>query len=287
MNNDDPFQLNLQVALSYLAIHLGCLGVFWSGEVWLGMTICVVTFFVRMFALAAVYHRYFSHRAYETSRTMQFLLALVGTLTMQRGPLWWAAIHRRHHQYSDSPHDIHSPHYQGFIYSYSGWFLNKRNKSTNFSIVYDFAKYPELRILDDWRGYSIPVALYGLVLYLCFGWTGFFWGFCVSTVCLLHMTHWIQSISHCWGGYRRFSTQDQSRNHWFIGLISLGEYHNNHHYCSFSARQGFTWWEVDITYYLLRFMEVIGLIWNLRDFSLPLHHDKDDFRLKELRDAQE
>jgi len=260
------FKPNLPGTAAYVAIHLGCVGIFFTGKVLLGLAILLFTFFFRMFFLSAVYHRYFAHRAYQTSRTVQFLMALFGTLTMQRGPLWWAATHRTHHQHADEPDDLHSPRYHGFFYAHSGWFLNETNRRTDLSKVGDFADYPELHALDNWKGYLAPVMAYGLILYLWFGWVGFFWGFCLSTVCLLHITHWIQSFSHSVGGYRRFVTHDDSRNHWLIGLISLGEFHNNHHTCPRAARQGCVWWEIDISYFVLQLIAKTGLIWNLQPF---------------------
>jgi stearoyl-CoA desaturase (delta-9 desaturase) len=260
------FKPDLVVTFWYVALHVGCVGVFWAGEFRLGLTVLISTFFFRMFVLSAGYHRYFAHRAYRTSRFMQFGLALLGTLTMQRGPLWWAATHRAHHLHADDPKDLHSPHHQGFLYSHSGWFMDSKNQETDLSVVPDLAKFPELRFLDDPRISQIPILLYGLLLFVFFGWSGFVWGFFVSTVCLLHTTHWIQSMSHSYGGYRRFNNKDHSRNHLLLGLFSLGEYHNNHHFCASSARQGYVWWEIDISYFILRILHLLGIVWDIRDF---------------------
>jgi stearoyl-CoA desaturase (Delta-9 desaturase) len=255
--------------LGYVAIHLACVGVFWAGEVRQGIAICVGTYLIRAFALSAVYHRYFAHRTFKTSRLLQFLLALLGTLSMQRGPLWWAATHRTHHRYAETPDDLHSPHYQGFWYSHCGWFLDRKNRATDLSKVPDFAHFPELRWLDDWKGHTTLVILHSVLLCWLFGWNGLFWGVCLSSIWILHTTHWIQSMSHSYGGYRRFPTRDKSRNHWLLGLTSLGEFHNNHHYCAASCRQGYVWWEIDICYYLLRAMGRLGLVWDLKDFPQP------------------
>ena len=249
---------------AYVALHLGCLGVFFTGNLRLGLTVGAVTFLLRMFLLSAAYHRYFAHRAFQTSRFVQAVLAGLGALTMQRGPLWWASTHRTHHQHADTEHDLHSPRYHGFFYAYSGWFLNTRNARTDWDKVRDLAVFPELRLLDTWPGYSAPVALYALLLYYFLGWTGLVWGWFVSTALLLHVTHWIQSFSHSWGGYRRFDTRDSSRNHWLLGVVSLGEWHNNHHHRPASARQGAVWWEPDLTYVVLRLLESLGIIWNLK-----------------------
>lgn len=261
--------------LGYAILHLACLGVFWTGEVQEGIAICLGTYFIRAIALSACYHRYFAHHTFKTSRTMQFLLGLLGTLSMQRGPLWWAATHRTHHRHADTPDDLHSPHHQGFAYSHWGWFLARKNRATDLAKVPDFAQYAELRFLDDWKGHTPVLVLHGMLLYWLFGWHGVFWGVCLSSIWVLHTTHWIQSMSHSYGGYRRFDTEDRSRNHWLLGLTSLGEFHNNHHYCPSSCRQGYVWWEIDFCYYLLKAMSRAGLVWDLKDFP----HQRRQVRL--------
>jgi stearoyl-CoA desaturase (delta-9 desaturase) len=257
-------QFNLRVLALYLGVHLACLGIFATEVTWAGVRICLVAFVVRALGLGAGYHRYFAHRSFRTSRPMQFLLGLIGTLALEGGPLWWADTHRRHHRYADTPEDIHSPRYQGFLYAHSGWFLDKANSKTDLSAVPDLAKYPELVWLDQWWGYTLFPVLCALALVLHFGWTGFIWGFCVSSVLVWHSTHWIQSLSHSYGGYRRFESSDLSRNHWFVAVITLGEWHNNHHHCPWSARQGVAWWEIDIVYAVLKIMSWIGVIWDLK-----------------------
>jgi len=255
---------NLRVLVLYLGVHFACLGIFLTGNTWEGVRICLVAFVIRSFALGAGYHRYFAHRSFQTSRAMQFVFGLFGTLALEGGPLWWAETHRRHHRYADTPEDIHSPHYQGFLYAHSGWFLDKANSKSDRSAVPDLAKYPEMIWLDEWWGYLFLPAICALALLLRFGWSGFVWGFCVSSVLVWHATHWIQSLSHSFGGYRRFESRDQSRNHWFVALITLGEWHNNHHHFPWSARQGVAWWEIDIVYSILKVMSWTGLIWDLK-----------------------
>ncbi|MBP3957868.1 acyl-CoA desaturase [Gemmata sp. G18] len=237
-----------------------------------GVVVCAATYFVRMFLLSAAYHRYFAHRSYNTSRPVQFLLGLFGLLTMQNGPLWWAATHRNHHRHADTPDDLHSPRYHGFLYAHSLWFLDRKNRATDLSAVPDLAKYPELRWLNSRVSTNLAVAAYAAGLYALFGWTGFVWGFCVSTVLLLHTTHWIQSISHSAGGYRRFATPDESRNHWVLGVVSLGEWHNNHHHSPGSARQGWAWWEPDVTWAVLRVLSWFRLVWDVREFPADQLH---------------
>jgi stearoyl-CoA desaturase (delta-9 desaturase) len=258
----------------YAALHGGCLLVFIAGDLHTGLAVGLASYIVRIFFLTAAYHRYFAHRSYRTSRALQFILGLMGTLAMQRGPLWWAATHRTHHRYSDTVADLHSPRFQGFVYSHSLWFLDKRNIATDYSAVMDLAKFPELRWLDNEIVYLPWVALYGIGLFLLFGLSGFVWGFFVSTVLIHHTTHWVQSMSHSIGGYRRFDTADESRNHWLLGVVSLGEFHNNHHFRASSARQGVAWWELDLAYVILSLMRSSGLIWSLKNLFWEIPGDR-------------
>jgi len=249
--------------IGYVGIHVACLAVLWVGASTTDMAVCGGSYLIRMFGLSAGYHRYFAHRAFKTSRAGQFLLALLGTLGVQRGALWWASRHRHHHRYSDTKDDIHSPLHQGFAYSHSGWFLDRRNEATDVARVQDLAKYPELVWLENWN--IVPVLAYGSLVWLAFGLSGFVWGFCVSTVLLWHAIHAIGSFGHRFGGYRRFATTDNSRNKWFLGIVLLGEgWHNNHHFYPASARTGYRWWEVDPVYWVLCLLQWAGLVWDVR-----------------------
>lgn len=253
--------------LGYAAVHLGCLGVIWVGISWRAAAICLVSYLVRMFGLIAGYHRYFAHRGYKTSRPVQFLMALLGALAVQKGVLWWAETHRHHHRFPDEPDDLHSPLHRSFLYSHSGWFLDEKNRDTHLSKVPDLAVYPELVWLDKWN--LIPVLALAASTFAAFGWTGLIWGFFVSTILIWHSIHAVGSFGHKLGGYRRYPTADNSRNHWIIALLTLGEWHNNHHYFPPAARQGFFWYELDVAYYLLKAMSWLGLVWDLK--TLPEH----------------
>lgn len=252
--------------VGYGAIHAAALGVFFvPGELSTGLVVLAVTYYARAVGLGAGYHRYFAHRSFKTSRPMQVMLALLGLTALQRGPLWWGETHRRHHRHVDTPDDIHSPHHQGFWYAHSGWSFDPIFCHTKLDEIADLARYPELVWLDSPLASRIVAVVYGAGLWTLLGVHGFVWGFCLSTVCLWHTVHWIQSLSHSVGGYRRFDTPDHSRNHWGLGVISLGEFHNNHHHRAGSARQGYTWWEIDIVFWLLRALGVLGLVWDVKD----------------------
>ena len=240
---------------------MGCFAVFWTGLTWRAVVLAVVLYLVRLFAIGAGYHRYFAHRAFRTSRLFQFCLGFLAQTSAQRGILWWAAKHRQHHRYSDTPSDVHSPVQQGFFYAHIGWIFVPRNDATEYAAVRDFARYKELVWLD--RQPYLPAALLALMTWLIAGWPGLAVGFCWSTVAVWHATFSINSLAHVIGR-QRYVTGDQSRNNWLLALLTLGEgWHNNHHAYQASVRQGFRWWEYDPTYYTLRAMSWFGLVWDL------------------------
>jgi stearoyl-CoA desaturase (delta-9 desaturase) len=248
--------------LPFAGMHVACLGVLWVGVSWAAVAVAMGLYAARMFAITGFYHRYFSHRAYRTSRVAQFVFAVIGSSAVQRGPLWWAAHHRKHHRHSDTALDVHSPHEHGFWWSHMGWITSAANFPTDLAAVPDLAKYPELRFLD--RFDILVPAILAVLLYLTGGWLFVFWGFFVSTVVLFHATCLINSLAHLWGR-RRYQTNDESRNNWLLALPTFGEgWHNNHHRFPGAARQGFFWWEIDLTYYGLRILERLGIIRDLR-----------------------
>jgi stearoyl-CoA desaturase (delta-9 desaturase) len=249
-------------ASPFILIHLLAFGTIWTGITPAAAICCVALYFIRMFAITGGYHRYFSHRTYKTSRVFQFLIAVVAQTSAQRGALWWAAHHRRHHLYSDQPQDLHSPIQDGFWYSHVLWIFNGENYGTDYSRIPDLTRYPELRFLDKY--YLLPPILLGTVIFFTLGAPGLFFGFFASTVLLWHGTFTINSLSHVFGK-RRFATSDDSRNNVFLAFVTLGEgWHNNHHRFSSSTRQGFYWYEYDITYYGLKLLSWLGLVWQLR-----------------------
>ncbi len=249
-------------AVPFVATHLVCLGAIWTGVPLRALVVASVLYVVRMWAITAGYHRYFSHRTYKTSRVMQFLIAFLGQTSAQRGVIWWAAVHRHHHLHSDTEHDVHSPRHHGFLYSHVTWIFNPSNWEPDYGTVKDLTSYPELVWLD--RHTYLPAILLGFGVWLVGGWAmlvvGFFW----STVVLFHCTFFINSLAHV-SGSQRYLTGDDSRNNVWLALITLGEgWHNNHHHYQSSTRQGFRWWEIDISYYVLKVMSWFRLVWDLR-----------------------
>jgi stearoyl-CoA desaturase (delta-9 desaturase) len=249
-------------AIPFILCHLAVFAAFWTGVTWQAVVVCVVLYVVRMFAVTGGYHRYFSHRTYKTSRVFQFILAFLAQSSAQKGALWWAAHHRRHHKHSDQPGDVHSPVLGGFMHSHVGWLFYEGAGETDMDKIKDFAKYPELRFLN--RFHLLPPILLGAACLWLFGTSGLVIGFFLSTVLLWHGTFFINSLAHV-VGKRRFQTTDDSRNNGWLALITLGEgWHNNHHRYQASARNGFYWWEIDVTYYVLKALSWIGVVWDLR-----------------------
>jgi stearoyl-CoA desaturase (delta-9 desaturase) len=259
----------------FIALHLGCLGVLWVGWSPVALAVAIGLYVLRMFAITGFYHRYFSHKAFRTSRPIQLVFALLGATAVQRGPLWWASQHRHHHAHADGEQDAHSPHRHGFIWAHMGWFLAHDNFPTRGELVRDLAKYPELRFLDRFD-VLVPIALAAL-LFGAGEWLAaarpdlatdgpmlLVWGFCISTVALYHATFTVNSLAHSFGR-QRYLSRDRSRNNLWLALLTFGEgWHNNHHHYPGSARQGFYVWEIDLTYYLLRLLAALGLIWDMR-----------------------
>jgi stearoyl-CoA desaturase (delta-9 desaturase) len=276
---EDERRIDWPRVVPFLLLHLGCLAAFWTGASTVAVAVAAALFAVRMFAITAFYHRYFSHRAFRTSRAAQFVFALLGASAVQRGPLWWASHHRHHHAHADRPSDSHSARQHGFLWSHIGWFLARGNFATRHKRVTDLARFPELRWLDRYDA-AIP-ALLAVALYAAgealagmnpqLGTSGLqlvAWGFCISTVALYHATFTINSLAHRFGA-RRYETRDDSRNNFWLALLTFGEgWHNNHHHFPAAARQGFYWWEIDIAYYGLRVLAALGVIWDLR--AVPL-----------------
>jgi stearoyl-CoA desaturase (delta-9 desaturase) len=260
-------------SIPFILVHLMPLGALWTGVHLRDALLCVALYYVRMFFITAGYHRYFAHRAYKLGRGMQFLMAFGGATAAQKGVLWWAGHHRDHHKYSDTPKDIHSPK-RGFWWSHMGWIVCDKYEATPVDRIRDFTKYPELRFLN--RFHLLPPIVLGFAVYLFGGWSAVFTGFFLSTVLVYHGTFTINSLSHVFGR-RRYATSDTSRNSLLLALVTLGEgWHNNHHYYQSTANQGFFWWEIDVSYYVLRVLSWVGLA---RDLRTPPKHVLDKNRI--------
>jgi stearoyl-CoA desaturase (delta-9 desaturase) len=275
MHRSADERFNFIESLPILLVHLACLAVFWVGVSWVAVVTCLCTYFLRVFALTAGYHRYFSHHAFKTSRPFQFLLAFMAAAAAQAGPLWWGSHHRYHHRFADTEADIHSPKRRGFLWAHLGWLMCRKYAKAEPDLMKDFSICPELRLLE--RMHVIAPILLALAMYGLGAWMEtrhpnwqttagqmVVWGFFISTVLVYHVTFSINSLMHMFGS-RRFQTLDDSRNNLWLALLTMGEgWHNNHHRYPISARQGFFWWEIDLTYYVLKFLALFHVVWELR-----------------------
>lgn len=279
-------------SIPFLSFHLMCFGIIWVGWSPFAVVFAVIFYVIRMFGITGFYHRYFSHRAFKANRFFSFLFAILGCSAMQRGPLWWAAIHRHHHQYTDTEKDVHSPKFRGFFWSHIGWILAYENKRTRVEYVKDWLKYPELVFLDKFA-LAVPVII-GFIIYFLgdflavnnpeLGTNGIqllVWGFFVSTVVCSHAVFSINSIDHMFGS-RRYDLPNTSRNNVLMAILTLGEgWHNNHHHYAITARAGFYWWEIDITYYLLVVLSWFRIVKDLRPLPKKIR-DKNQIKKKKI-----
>jgi stearoyl-CoA desaturase (delta-9 desaturase) len=263
MDHEEEFHDDIiyPASIPFVLVHVACFAAFWSGVTTTALIICIGLYVIRMFGVTAGYHRYFSHRSFKTSRAFQFVLAFLAQSSAQRGILWWAAKHRHHHRHSDTDLDVHSPRMRGFLYSHVGWIFHPQHGETDVDAIPDLTKYPELVWLN--RHPYLPAAVLAVACFLVAGWSGLVVGFFWSTVLLYHGTFFINSLAHV-HGKQRYVTGDDSRNNWWLAVITLGEgWHNNHHAYQRSTRQGFRWYEFDPTFYALAVLSWMRLVWEL------------------------
>ncbi|MEQ8583139.1 MAG: acyl-CoA desaturase [Marinoscillum sp.] len=296
--SSEPRVLNkpkIKKEISFTLMHFIPFAALLTGATLFDWMICIFLYFFRMFWITGGYHRYFAHRSYKTSRWFQFVIAFMAQTSAQKGALWWAGHHRVHHRTSDTYDDPHSMKHYGFWYSHVGWIIGPDYKETDYKIIGDYAKYPELVWLNKY--YLVPpvvlaltvMALGGIVngggiemMFTAAGFSTLFIGFFLSTVVLYHGTFSINSIMHKFGK-QRYKSNDESKNSLWLALLTMGEgWHNNHHYYETAARQGFFWWEIDITYYILRVFGFLGLIWDIREVPDHIKYSKDKEEAKEL-----
>ncbi len=246
----------------FVGLHLACLLVIWYPPTWPLVLLALGSYVIRMWGITVGFHRYFAHRSFRTSRAFQFVLAFIGSTAMENGPIWWASWHRRHHQHGDTRSDPHSPRFFPFWYAHVTWVFDPKNDTFDPSNVRDLTRFPELRLLD--RFTWAPLVVWAGLCYLIAGTAGIVWGFVVSTIAVNHATFCINSLAHVWGS-RRYDTSDASRNNALLAILTLGEgWHNNHHFYMSSARQGFFWWETDVSYYTLKVLEGLRIVKDVR-----------------------
>jgi stearoyl-CoA desaturase (delta-9 desaturase) len=255
-------EYSITVIIIVCLIHLAPITAFFVPLHWSDIYLFLFSYALRVFCLTAGYHRYFSHKSFQTGRVFQFFLAYFAACSLQGGPLWWASHHRRHHHLSDLPEDAHSPKQYGFWYSHFLWFMKKKHLKSHYGLIKDFSRFPELRWLERyWYLTPLPVLL---LLYFFCGWNGVVWGFLVPTVFVNNITYSVNSLLHLFGS-RTYNTADASRNNVWLALMTFGEgWHNNHHRYPGSARQGFRWYEIDISYTILLILSKLRLVSRLK-----------------------
>jgi stearoyl-CoA desaturase (Delta-9 desaturase) len=256
----DRSGLNWPTTIVLILIHIGALAALFFFS-WKALATAIFLYWVATgLGISMGYHRLHTHRSYKVPRWMEYFFAVCGTLTLEGGPIFWVAIHRIHHQRSDQPGDPHSPR-EGAWWSHVGWILVGETKHNNTKLLGkyapDLAKDPFYVWLTDYHW--VPNVTLAVILYLVGGlptllWAGFF-----RIVFGLHATWLVNSATHMWGG-RRFSTRDDSRNNWWVALISFGEgWHNNHHAHPTSARHGLAWYEFDPSWLQIKVLKALGL----------------------------
>jgi stearoyl-CoA desaturase (delta-9 desaturase) len=259
------FRLNWVAIIWWSGIHAGAVLAPFTFS-WSGLVVCLSLYLLGGVGVTMGYHRLLTHRSFETPRVMEYFLTILGSLANQGGPLRWVATHRAHHRHSDDQGDPHSPRDGGWWAHMLWWmpYIPALDDAVHYRhYVLDLCKDPIHRFLDRWS-ILFPLSLAALLLALGEAWGGLglswlVWGIFVRTMLLYHATYLVNSATHMWG-YRSHDTRDCSTNLWWVALLTLGEgWHNNHHAFPRSARHGLRWWEVDVTYLLIRLLSLLGL----------------------------
>jgi len=233
---------------------------------WTNLLVALVLYWMAVgLGISMGYHRLHTHRGFKTFKVFEYFLAVCGTLTLEGGPIFWVATHRLHHQYSDQPEDPHTPRVSGF-WAHLGWIIfgEPHHNDTARMARYapDLGKNAFYRWLTTYHW--IPLTTLGFALLAIGGWGLVNWAIFLRVVVGLHSTWLINSATHIWGR-RRFDVKDDSRNTWWVALLTFGEgWHNNHHAHPTSARHGLAWYEFDLTWIELRVLRALGLVWDVR-----------------------
>ena len=253
-------KINWITSIALILFHLGAVGALFMFT-WKALAITAVLYWMGIgFGIGMGYHRLHTHRSYRVPKFIEYFFAVCGALTLEGGPIFWVATHRVHHQNSDHAGDPHSPHDGGF-WAHMGWIIFGDSKHNNTQLMSRYA--PDLardRFYLWLNSYHyVPLVALGLILLATGGIRMVLWGVCLRVVVGLHATWLVNSATHMWGS-RRFITRDDSRNSWWVALLTFGEgWHNNHHAHPTSARHGLAWYELDITWLQIRFLQLVGL----------------------------
>jgi len=246
--------------ISYIGmIHLvALLALFPAFFSWKAVGVAVVLYCItECWGITLGYHRLLSHRSFQLPKWLEYFFIFCGTLACQAGPIHWIGLHRIHHKYSDQPQDPHDSN-KGFWWSHMGWMFY------NIPANEDIPRYTKDisgdRVYQFFQNYFVLIqVVLGLLLCWLGGWSFVIWGIFVRLVVGFHCTWFVNSATHKFG-YRSHESNDESRNCWWVALLTFGEgWHNNHHAFQYSARHGLKWWEIDITWMTIRFLEILGL----------------------------
>lgn len=251
---------------------------------WPALIALLVLYFISgCLGIGLGYHRLLTHRGFKVAKPVEYFLALCGTLALQGGPIFWVGLHRQHHARADRDGDPHSPR-DGFFWSHVGWVLygasyrNESQRLGRFTYAPDLAKQPFYVWLTQFH--YVPQIVVALFLLWLGGWPMVLWGIFLRTTLTWHVTWFVNSATHVWG-YQRFMSNDDSRNNWWVALLSFGEgWHNNHHAHAASARHGLTWYEFDLNWIVIRALEWLGIAKDVRTIDLAtaprkIHEDAE------------
>lgn len=258
-------KINWTNAVVFALLHGGAIAASFMFS-WQACAVAVFLYWITTgLGISMGYHRLHTHRSYQVPLALEYFFAVCGTLTLQGGPIFWVATHRIHHQNSDQPGDPHSPR-EGGWWAHVGWLLVGDTKHNNTGLMAkyapDLAKDPFYVWLNNYHW--VPLLVLGVLLLGIGGIPYVLWGVCVRVVVGLHSTWLINSITHMWGS-RRFDTRDDSRNNWWVALITSGEgWHNNHHAHPTSARHGLLWYEFDLSWIQIRILQFFGVARSVR-----------------------
>ncbi|MBV6434603.1 MAG: hypothetical protein IANPNBLG_04872 [Bryobacteraceae bacterium] len=253
-------KMNWTTTIVLVLFHIGAVAALFMFS-WKAFLVSAALYWMAVgWGISLGYHRLHTHRSYKTPLIVEYFFALCGALTLEGGPIFWVATHRIHHQKSDQPGDPHSPR-DGAFWSHMGWILwgEAKHNNTRLNAKYapDLAKHKFYVWLNNWHW--VPMVVLGVILYAAGGLPMMLWGICLRVVVGLHSTWLVNSATHMWGA-RRFATRDDSRNNWWVALLTFGEgWHNNHHAHPTSARHGLAWYEFDVSWITLKFMRLVGL----------------------------
>ncbi len=261
---------NLITTIVLIVLHVGAIAALFMFS-WKALLVSAILYWMTIgWGISLGYHRLHTHRSYQCPLVLEYFFALMGAMTLEGGPIFWVATHRIHHQKSDQNGDPHSPR-DGAFWAHMGWILfgetNHNNTKMMSKYAPDLAKHRFYVVLNNWHW--VPTIVLAAILLAVGGLPLMLWAVCVRIVLGLHATWLVNSATHMWGA-RRFATKDDSRNSWWVALLTFGEgWHNNHHAHPTSARHGLAWYEFDISWISLNMMKFLGLAKGIRVAKLP------------------